>query len=64
MTNNVRLTLKEQEQLRKKAVEINKILIGKGQQPLTDSKLIHKILEKSIPAAKVGESGEIIIDPP
>ncbi len=64
MPMTIRLTDDEQELLRKKAIEINKILVGRNLQPLQDSRLLHKILEKSIPYAKVSESGEIILDPP
>lgn len=62
MPATLRLTQKEQEQLRKKAIEINKILIEKRMEPVRDSELAHLILEKSITYVKVGSSGEIIID--
>lgn len=62
MVTAVRLTEKEQEDLRKKCIEINKLLIRDNRMPLKESELIHKILEKSIPYVKVGASGEIIID--
>ncbi len=62
MATNVRLTNAEQEAIRQKAIEINKLLIKKGMQPLRDSELVHKILEKSVPYAKLNESGEIVIE--
>ena len=62
MATNVRLTFAEQEAIRQKAIEINKLLIKQGRQPLKDSELVHKILEKSVPYARLSESGEVIID--
>jgi len=62
MATNVRLTNAEQEAIRQKAIEINKLLIKKGLQPLRDSELVHKILEKSVPYARLTESGEVVIE--
>jgi hypothetical protein len=62
MATNVRLTNAEQEAIRQKAIEINKLLIKKGMQPLRDSELVHKILDKSIPYARLSESGEVIVE--
>ncbi|WP_054083146.1 hypothetical protein [Pseudomonas savastanoi] len=62
MATNVRLTNAEQEAIRQKAIEINKLLIKKGMQPVRDSELVHKILEKSVPYARLNESGEIVIE--
>lgn len=61
MAVTVRLSDKEQDMIRKKAVEINQILIKKGLQPLRDSQLIHEILEMTTPKLEVSESGKIII---
>lgn len=61
MPSTLRLTPREQEELRKKCTEINKLLIKKGRQPLRDSELAHKILEISITYARAGESGDIHI---
>ncbi len=62
MPTNVRLTQTEQEALRQKAIEINKLLIRQGRQPLRDSELVHKILEKSLPYAQLTSEGEIVIE--
>lgn len=62
MVTAVRLTPKEQEDLRKKCIEINKLLIKDNRMPVKESELVHKILEKSITYVKVGASGEIILD--
>lgn len=62
MATNVRLTQAEQEAIRQKAIEFNKLLIKQGRQPLRDSELVHKILEKSVPYARLTESGEVVIE--
>ncbi|PPS27043.1 hypothetical protein BVY11_20980 [Pseudomonas amygdali pv. morsprunorum] len=62
MATNVRLTNAEQEAIRQKAIEINKLLIKKGMQPLRDSELVHKILEKSVPYASLSEAGEVVLE--
>lgn len=58
----LRLTKDEQELLRKKSIEINNILMKNGHRPLDDPKLLHRILEKSIPYARVSPDGTITID--
>lgn len=62
MVTAVRLTKEEQEALRKKCIEINKLLIKANQMPLKESELVHKILEKSITCIDVNNKGEIIFD--
>lgn len=62
MPSQLRLTKMEQEQIRKKSIEVNKVLIDQGMQPLQESDLLHKILEKTVRHAKVGENGEILIN--
>jgi len=64
MTDQLRLTKDEQELLRKKSIEINNILIKNGHRLLDDPKLLHKILEKSLPYARVDADGELWIDTP
>jgi hypothetical protein len=59
MATTVRLNDQEQENLRKKAVEINKVLIQKGKQPIRDSELIHIILDKVINWIDVDSAGNI-----
>lgn len=59
MPVTIRLNDDEQEKIRKKAVEINKILISKGLQPLRDSEIVHIIIEESINYLEVGESGKL-----
>lgn len=62
MPMTIRLNDKEQEEIRKKAVEINRILIQKGLQPVRDSELIHIILEQSIAYTEVSASGKIKVN--
>jgi hypothetical protein len=59
MPMTVRLNDGEQEEIRKKAVEINRLLIQKGLQPIRDSELVHIILEQSISYIEVTASGKI-----
>lgn len=63
MPATLRLTAAEQELLRKKCIEINKLLIKQGKQPLRDSELAHFLLEKSVSYIEVGESGELKLEP-
>lgn len=59
MVQSVRLNESEQEMLRKKAVELNKILIQKGQQPVRDSELIHILIEEALEELEVTNSGTV-----
>ena len=61
MVQSVRLNDQEQELLRKKAVELNKVLIQKGQQPLRDSELVHILIEEGLDLIEVGSSGKALI---
>ena len=62
MPISMRFTKSEQELLRKKCIELNKELITKGQLPIRESELAHKLLDISIRYAKIGVSGQMIID--
>lgn len=62
MITAVRLNNEEQEALRKKCIEINKLLIKGNMMPLKESELIHKILEKSIAYTQINNSGEVYIE--
>jgi hypothetical protein len=62
MGKTVRLSDGETEAVRQKAIEINKLLIKQGRQPLKDSELVHKILEKSLPYVHLNSAGEIVIE--
>lgn len=62
MVTAVRLTQEEQEDLRKKCIEINRLLIKNNKMPIKESELVHKILELSMPYVKLSASGEIRIE--
>ena len=61
MVQSVRLNDMEQERLRKKAVELNKALIQKGQQPVRDSELVHILIEEGIDLIEISNSGKLTI---
>lgn len=61
MVQSVRLNDKEQEELRKKAVELNKALIAKGQQPIRDSELVHILIESGLDLVEISNSGKLHI---
>lgn len=62
MPSTLRLTDWEQEELRKKCTEINKLLIKEGKPPLKDSELAHEILKISIKQAKLDRNLNIYIE--
>lgn len=61
MVQSVRLNDIEQEKLRKKAVELNKLLIQKNQQPVRDSELVHILIEQGIELIEINNSGKLVI---
>lgn len=62
MPATLRLTATEQELLRQKCIEINKMLIKHGRQPIKDSELAHFLLEKSVSYVEVGKEGQLELD--
>lgn len=62
MPATLRLTNAEQELLRKKCIDINKLLIRHGKQPIRDSELAHFLLEKSVAYVEVTQSGELRLE--
>lgn len=64
MAITVRLNDKEQETLRKKCVELNKVLINRNLMPIKDSELVHLILEQCIEAVEITSSGKILVIEP
>ncbi|MEQ1081450.1 hypothetical protein [Acinetobacter seifertii] len=61
MAVTVRLNDKEQESLRKKCVELNKILINKNLQPIKDSELVHIILDQAIENVEISANGKVVV---
>lgn len=62
MAKTVRLSESEQELIRRKAIEINKILVGQMKQPLKDSELVHAVLELAMNRIEVSKSGLLILN--
>ena len=60
MAATLRLTEREQELIRQKAIKVNKMLVNTGRQPLRDSELLHLILAKTIPHLDVVDD-EIVV---
>ena len=61
MVKSERINDEEQELLKKKAVELNKVLIQKGQQPLRDSEIVHILIDEGLELLEVGNSGQVKI---
>lgn len=49
----------QSESLRKKCIEINKILISMNKEPMKDSEIAHKILDIGIKSIFVNKYGEL-----
>lgn len=62
MPANIRLTEWEKEKLRTKAIEVNKILVKEGSEPLRDSQLLHGILDATLERVTVRKDGKITIE--
>lgn len=61
MASTLRLKDGEQEKIRRKCIEINKVLVREGYEPLKDSEFVHEILDIAIDLAEVSRSGKIIL---
>lgn len=59
MAITVRMSDKEQEMLRKKCIELNKLLINRNLMPIKESELVHIILEQCINETELTTSGQI-----
>lgn len=59
MAITVRMSDKEQEMLRKKCIELNKLLINRNIMPIKESELVHIILEQCIDETELTTSGQI-----
>jgi len=62
MSKSLRLSDGEQEAIRQKAIEINRLLVKQGRQPLRDSELAHKIIELSISYIALSAEGEVVLE--
>jgi hypothetical protein len=59
MIKMLRIKEVQSENLRKKCIEINKILISMNKEPLKDSEIAHKILDIGIKSISVNKYGEL-----
>lgn len=59
MIKMLRIKETQSEKLRKKCIEINKILISLNKEPLKDSEIAHKILDIGIKNIFVNKYGEL-----
>lgn len=57
----LRINTVESEKLRKKCIEINKVLISLNKEPLKDSEVAHILLEKGMKNVNVNKYGELEI---
>jgi len=58
---SLRLKIKEEELLRKKSIEINKVLINSNRQPISESELLHEIIEEGLKRTEAGKEKRITI---
>jgi hypothetical protein len=59
MIKMLRIKEVQSENLRKKCIEINKILISMNKEPLKDSEIAHKILDMGVKSIFVNKYGEL-----
>ncbi len=59
MIKMLRIKDVQSEKLRKKSIEINKILISLNREPMKDSEIAHKILKIGIKSIFVNKYGEL-----
>jgi hypothetical protein len=62
MPTVLRLTKEEQDALRKKCIKINKVLIESNKMPVTESALLHMILEKALKTVEVNTKGNVMLE--
>lgn len=61
MASQLRLKAPEQEKIRKKAIDINKLLVREGKEPLKDSELVHIILDLGLDMVEINRKGEVVL---
>ena len=59
MIKMLRIKEIQSESIRKKCIEINKILISMNKEPMKDSEIAHKILDIGIKSIFVNKYGEL-----
>lgn len=61
MASQLRLKEGEQERVRKKCIEINKLLVKSDKSPLKDSELIHIIIDLGLDMVEINRNGEVVL---
>lgn len=61
MATSLRIKDGEQEKIRKKCIEINKLLVRHEKAPLKDSELGHILLDLALDMCELNKNGEIIL---
>lgn len=62
MTKTLRLSKKEQESVKKKCAELNKFLVGKNMEVLSESDVLHFALKNQIEKIEISENGLMFLD--
>jgi len=58
---SIRLKKTEEDTLKQRYIEINKVLINSNREPLTESELLHLIIEMGLKRAEVGKDKPVTI---
>ena len=58
---SLRLKKTEEELLRKRSIEINKVLINSNRQPMTESELLHEIIEEGLKKVEAGKEKRVTL---
>jgi len=62
MPETLRITKKEDKEVRKKCVEINKILVEAGKMPVRESELIHILLKMALENIQIDKNGKMYVN--
>jgi len=58
---SLRLKKEETELLRKKSIEVNKVLINSNRQPMTESELLHEVIQEGLGRIEAGEKKRTVL---
>ncbi len=62
MPKTIRLNRKEEDALREKCVELNKMLIINNKEPIKDSELVHIVLDRGVKNVRLDEEFDFYLD--
>lgn len=62
MPKTIRLNRKEEDALRDKCVELNKMLIINNKEPIKDSELVHIVLDRGVKNVRLDEEFDFYLD--